>query len=107
MVIYFVNYILYRLSLFRERNKPVFMVLTHDEDFIADVKRGWIKKRQQLNPHLKLDFSVDSISVSFSFIDVSFDLKIKTIKTVKCGTSRNEDRQKAIEVVNGIITTGA
>ena len=100
MVIYFVNYILYRLPTFLNRNKPIFMVLTHDEDFIIDVKRQWIKKKQQLNPHLKLDFFDESISVSFSFMAFSFDLVIKTIKAIKYGTSRDEDRQKAIEIVN-------
>lgn len=104
MVIYFINYILSQWPSVNAENELVVIVLTHDEDFTKDVKRQWIKKKQQLNPHLKLDFFDESISVSFSFTAFSFDLVIKTIKAVKYGTSRDEDRQKAIEVVNKTVT---
>lgn len=101
MVIYFAHYVLSKIPSFAGKPWPVFIVLTHDEKFINSAKGGWIKKRQRLNPHLQLDFFEKDISVSF--MDISFDLEVETVPTVKYGTSRDKDRQRIIEIVNKII----
>ena len=104
MVIYFINYVLCRLPSFNEKDRPVFIVLTHDVNFTTDAKKGWIRQRQELNSHLKLDFYADSISVYLPFMGAYFDLKVKTIKTLKYGKSRDKDRQDMIEVCNKTIS---
>lgn len=100
IILYFFNIILSRADefIFETGKMSIFFIVTHDENFIKDVKREWIKKKQALNPHLKLEFFKDRISIKFWTF--SIDLIVETIRSQKFGSSRVRDRKCIIDQVN-------